>query len=112
MDVTDDDSVQQAVNAIVERERRIDVVVSNAGIAIAGPLELTSIEEAKRQLDANFFGAFRVCRAVLPIMRRQGHGYIINIGSIGGHLLLDLGESSEWIQLAHEQPRSRDVALS
>jgi NAD(P)-dependent dehydrogenase (short-subunit alcohol dehydrogenase family) len=58
--------------------------VNNAGIAIAGPLELTSIEEAKRQLDVNLFGPFRVCRAMLPIMRQHGGGYIVNIGSIGG----------------------------
>jgi len=58
--------------------------VSNAGIAIAGPLESTSIEEAQHQLDVNLFGALRVCRAVLPIMRRQHGGYIVSIGSIGG----------------------------
>lgn len=84
MDVTDDSSVQSAIDTILQREGRLDIVVNNAGIAIAGPLELTSIEEAQRQLDVNLFGAFRVCRAVLPIMRRQGSGYIVNIGSIGG----------------------------
>jgi len=84
MNVTDDESVERAVGAIMEREGRIDVVVNNAGIAIAGPLELTSIEEARRQLDVNLFGAFRVCRSVLPVMRQQRSGYIVNIGSIGG----------------------------
>src|SRR5258708_5074118 len=84
VDVTDDQSVQSAIAAILQREGRLDIVVNNAGIAIAGPLELTSIEEAKRQIDVNLFGAFRVCRAVLPIMRRQGGGYIVNVGSIGG----------------------------
>jgi NAD(P)-dependent dehydrogenase (short-subunit alcohol dehydrogenase family) len=84
MDVTDDESVQQAINTIQQREGRLDIAVNNAGIAIAGPLELTSVEEAKRQIDVNLFGAFRVCRAVLPIMRQQGNGYIVNIGSIGG----------------------------
>ena len=84
MDVTGLDSVHGAIGLVLEREGRIDVVVNNAGIAIAGPLESTSIEEAQRQLDVNLFGAFRVCREVLPQMRRQGGGYIVNVGSIGG----------------------------
>jgi NAD(P)-dependent dehydrogenase (short-subunit alcohol dehydrogenase family) len=83
-DVTDDHSVEQAVAAVLEREGRLDIVVNNAGMGIAGPVENTTIEEAKRQLEVNFFGAFRVCRAVLPAMRSQGGGYIVNIGSIGG----------------------------
>jgi NAD(P)-dependent dehydrogenase (short-subunit alcohol dehydrogenase family) len=84
MDVTDDASIQRAVDVIQQLEGRLDIVVNNAGIAIAGPLEFTSVEEAKRQIDVNLFGTFRVCRAVLPIMRQQGGGYIVNIGSIGG----------------------------
>jgi len=84
MDVTDEYSVQSGISTIVERDGRIDIVVNNAGIAIAGPLESTSVEEAQRQLDVNLLGVFRVCRTVLPVMRRQGGGYIVNIGSIGG----------------------------
>lgn len=84
VDVTDDLSVQRGIDKITAREGRIDIVVNNAGIAIAGPLESTSTQEAQRQLDVNLFGAFRVSRAVLPGMRRQGGGYIVNIGSIGG----------------------------
>lgn len=84
MDVIDNASVQRGIDAVLASEGRIDIVVNNAGIAIAGPLESTSIEEARRQMDVNLFGAFRVCRAVLPIMRGQGGGYIVNIGSIGG----------------------------
>src|SRR6201996_4216568 len=83
-DVTDDRSVEHAVAAILDREQRLDIVVNNAGMGIAGPVENTSIEEARRQLEVNFFGAFRVCRAVLPALRSQRSGYIVNIGSIGG----------------------------
>ena len=83
-DVTNDRSVEQAVAAVLDREQRLDIVVNNAGMGIAGPVENTSIEQAKSQLEVNFFGAFRVCRAVLPAMRSQRSGYIINIGSIGG----------------------------
>lgn len=84
MDVTNDQSVESGVNAVLCREGRLDVLVNNAGMGIAGPLESTSIEEATRQFDVNFFGVFRLCSAVLPAMRRQGGGYIVNIGSIGG----------------------------
>src|SRR5580700_10165731 len=71
VDVTDDDSVEHAVRAVLDREGRLDIVVNNAGMGLAGPVENTSIEEARRQLEVNFFGAFRVCRAVLPTMRKQ-----------------------------------------
>jgi NAD(P)-dependent dehydrogenase (short-subunit alcohol dehydrogenase family) len=63
-DVSDDHSVERAV---LEREGRLDIVVNNAGMGIAGPVENTSIEAAKRQLDVNFFGAFQVSCAVLPL---------------------------------------------
>ena len=83
-DVTQDASVEQAVAAVVAQEGRLDVVINNAGMGIAGPLEATTSQEAQRQFEVNFFGAVRVCRAVLPVMRRQRSGYIVNIGSIGG----------------------------
>ena len=84
MDVTDDDSVHAAVDEIIRNEGRLDVVVNNAGIALAGAVEDTSLDEAKAQFDVNFFGVLRVCRAVLPVLRQQRSGYIVNIGSIGG----------------------------
>lgn len=84
MDVTSEDSVRQAVNLVLAREGRIDVVVNNAGWGIAGSVEDTSIAEAQEQLDANFFGVLRVCQAVLPTLRGQGSGYLVNISSMGG----------------------------
>src|ERR1700678_2679342 len=82
--VTDDQSVEQAVPTVLDREQRLDILVTNAGMGMAGGVQDTSIEQAKSQLEVNFFGAFRGCRAVLPAMRSQRSGYIVNIGSIGG----------------------------
>jgi NAD(P)-dependent dehydrogenase (short-subunit alcohol dehydrogenase family) len=87
-DVTDDCSVEQAVAKVLELEGRLDIVVNNAGMGIAGPVENTGIEQAKAQFEVNFFGVLRVCRAVLPAMRNQRSGYIVNIGSIGGILAI------------------------
>jgi short-subunit dehydrogenase len=84
MEVTDDVSVASAIDGIVRREQRIDVVVNNAGYGLAGSIEDTSVAEAQAQLDANFFGVVRVCRAVLPRMRAQKAGCIVNISSMAG----------------------------
>jgi NAD(P)-dependent dehydrogenase (short-subunit alcohol dehydrogenase family) len=84
MDVDSENSVQQAFRLVMEREGRIDVVVNNAGMGFAGAIEETSEEEARAQMETNFFGALRVCRVVLPIMRAQCAGLIVNISSIGG----------------------------
>jgi NAD(P)-dependent dehydrogenase (short-subunit alcohol dehydrogenase family) len=86
MDVDDDGSVETGVRTAYERGGRIDAVVNNAGAAWMGAVEDTSIAEARAQLETNFFGALRVCRAVLPIMRAQGAGYIVNISSLAGVL--------------------------
>lgn len=86
MDVDSDASVQAGVAAVLERAGRIDAVVNNAGWALAGAVEDTPLEEARAQLETNLFGAWRVCRAVLPAMRAAGRGYIINVGSIGGRV--------------------------
>jgi NAD(P)-dependent dehydrogenase (short-subunit alcohol dehydrogenase family) len=84
LDVDQDASVARAVAGIIERAQRIDAVVNNAGWELMGPVEGTSVEEAKAQMETNFFGVFRVCRAVLPHMRRQGGGYIVNVSSLSG----------------------------
>ena len=84
MDVTNDESVNACVAGIIAREGRLDVAVNCAGYGIAGSVEDTSIEEAQRQFDTNFFGVLRMCRAALPHMRERGQGLIVNISSMGG----------------------------
>jgi NAD(P)-dependent dehydrogenase (short-subunit alcohol dehydrogenase family) len=84
LDVNNDDSVSLAINKVSSQEGRIDVVVNAAGFGIVGAVEDTSIAEAKAQFETNFFGVLRVCRAVLPLMRNQGSGLIINVSSIAG----------------------------
>lgn len=84
MDVTDEASVAGAINAVRQREGRLDVVVNNAGCGLAAAVEDTSTVEAQGQLDTNFFGMVRVCRGVIPLMRKQGGGLIVNIRSMAG----------------------------
>jgi NAD(P)-dependent dehydrogenase (short-subunit alcohol dehydrogenase family) len=84
MDVENEDSVRKCVDGVLAKAGRLDAVVNNAGISIMGAVEDTSIEEAKAQLETNFFGVLRVCRATLPILRRQGGGHIVNISSLAG----------------------------
>ncbi len=91
MDVDDEASVDQCVANVLERAGRIDAVVNNAGYSLTGSIEDTSIEEAKAQFETNFFGALRVCRAVLPIMRQQKRGHIVNISSLAGVFGLPFG---------------------
>jgi len=88
LDVTNDSSVDRLVSEIIAKEGRIDVVINNAGIVVAGAVEDTTPEEALHQFNTNLLGVLRVTRAVLPYMRRQGSGNIINIGSIGGLLAI------------------------
>jgi len=84
MDIDDESSVAAGVASVLDDAGRIDVVVNNAGIALSGAIEDVSIDEAKAQFETNVFGAWRVCRTVLPIMRTQRSGLIINVSSIGG----------------------------
>ena len=86
MDVRDAQSVDRAVRQVLHDAGRIDVVVNNAGISLAGPIEATSDAEAMALFDTNLFGVLRVCRAVLPTMRAQRSGLIVNVSSVLGFL--------------------------
>src|ERR671918_3014178 len=86
LDVTDDKSVKEAIERIANEQGRIDVLVNNAGYALLGPLEELSIQEFKEQFETNVFGVVRVTKEILPIMRRQLHGTIVNISSIAGRI--------------------------
>ena len=88
IDVTDDASVEQAIAVIIETTGRLDVVVNNAGVSYTGPLEAFALEQVRQQFETNVFSVLRVNRAVLPQMRKQGSGLLLQIGSIAGRLAL------------------------
>ena len=91
MDVTDETSMTEGVRAILEAEGRIDALVNNAGYGYFGTIENVPLEEARRQLEVNVFGLARLCQLVLPSMRKQGSGRIVNISSVAGKTVLYFG---------------------
>ena len=86
MDVRNADSIQNTVNKIIAKEGRLDVVINNAGIGITGAIEETPHEEVLNTFNTNFNGPIHVFKAVLPQMRKQKEGLIINITSIAGYM--------------------------
>jgi NAD(P)-dependent dehydrogenase (short-subunit alcohol dehydrogenase family) len=86
LDVRSDDSVQAAVQIVLAQAGRIDLLVNNAGYLQFGAIEESSIANAQAQLDTNLFGVIRMVKAVLPVMRQQGNGRIINVSSVVGHV--------------------------
>lgn len=86
MDIRDEASVQQGIETIIRRAERIDVLVNSAGVALLGATEETSVAEAQTLFDTNLFGVLRTTQAVLPHMRAQRSGRIVNISSVLGFL--------------------------
>jgi NAD(P)-dependent dehydrogenase (short-subunit alcohol dehydrogenase family) len=86
LDVSSDESVAAVIQHVIERSGRIDVLINNAGIGSAGAAEESSVEQAQRLFNVNVFGVMRMTKAVLPHMRAQGRGRIINLSSVLGFL--------------------------
>lgn len=91
MDVTDEESMQEGVRTVIQSEGRIDVLVNNAGYGFFGAIETVPMEDARRQLEVNVFGLARLTQLVLPHMRKQGSGRIINTSSIAGKMVFYMG---------------------
>ena len=86
LDINDQLSINKALDFILKKEKIIDILVNNAGIGITGPGEETSIDEMKNNFDTNFFGQVRLIQNLLPLMRKNKKGLIINISSIAGYM--------------------------
>ncbi|MDR1115061.1 MAG: SDR family NAD(P)-dependent oxidoreductase, partial [Tannerella sp.] len=91
MDVTDEISVSAAIDEVIGNEGRIDVLINNAGYGEYGAIEDVSMENARKQMDVNLFGLARVTQLVVPHMRKQKSGKIVNITSIGGKVATPMG---------------------
>ena len=91
LDITDESSILSCVEKIISEQGRIDVLVNNAGYGYYGAIETVAIEEAKKQFDVNLFGTARLTQLVLPYMREQHNGRIVNVASIAGRMTLYLG---------------------
>jgi NAD(P)-dependent dehydrogenase (short-subunit alcohol dehydrogenase family) len=86
LDVTDQPAVERVVRETVETYGRVDILVNNAGFALGGFAEDVPMEQWRRQMETNFFGLVAMTKAVIPVMRRQGSGCIVNVGSISGRI--------------------------
>lgn len=84
LDVQDEKSIEACVAEIISNEKRIDVLINNAGAGFIKPMEQASMDEIQQVMDINFYGVIRCCKAVMPYMRNQKSGHIINVSSVGG----------------------------
>ncbi len=86
LDVTDTNSIEKAVQTIIDEEGRIDVLINNAGTGITGAIEETPTDEIRKTIETNYFGVIEMMKAVIPQMRKQRSGLIINVTSIAGYM--------------------------
>ena len=86
LDVTKEETIKAAIEQVVKKEGKIDIVINNAGVGITGPIEETPESEIKKAFDTNYFGPLNMIKHILPIMRAQKDGLIINITSIAGYM--------------------------
>ena len=91
MDLADSASIEKAVTRILQKEKRVDLLVNNAGYGSYGPVEQVSIDEVRRQFEVNLFGLARLTQLVLPAMRRAGRGRIVNTSSMAGRMVTYMG---------------------
>lgn len=91
MDITDDFAIQSGVEEIINREGRLDILINNAGFGLFGSVEDVAMHEARYQMEVNLFGLARLTQLVLPHMRKQKSGLIVNVTSTGGKLASPLG---------------------
>lgn len=99
LDVTDVDSIKNAIAETIIRFGRIDVVVNNAGYGLVGAFEAATSEQIEKQFQTNVFGLMNVCREILPYFREQKHGTIVNVASMGGRItfpLYSLYHATKW----------------
>ena len=108
VDVTDEAAVKAAVDAVVAREGRVDVLINNAGFGISGAMEFTDSADAHRLMEVNLFGMDNAIRAVLPHMRRAGAGRIVNISSVAGVFAIPF---QAWYSISKAAVRSLTMAL-
>lgn len=93
LDVNDNQSIKLAIKKILNDIGRIDVLINNAGYGMFGPIEEITTQEIKKQFETNFFGAIRLIKAIVPIMRKQGNGTIVNISSMVGRFAVPLNSA-------------------